>query len=80
MFGFADAGAGEEDNLDAGGYAPAFFAFKSECGEGLGEGLAEAEPVEQVEGYALRLFDVDGLGEELEGSTRRGWVPTWLWL
>ncbi len=79
FFGFADAGAGEEHHLDAGGDAPGLFAFKSERGEGLGERLAEAQAVKEIEGYAFGLLEYRWTRPEVQARTRRGWGPTWPW-
>jgi len=58
----ADASFAEEHHLDTGGNAPAFFAFEAKGSEGLGEGFAETEAIEEFEGHLLWGFGVKGFG------------------
>ena len=73
--GLADAGFTEEDYLDASGDAPALFAFEAKGTEGLGERLAEAEAVEEVEGGLLRGLGVNGFGEQFKDAPAEQRTP-----
>jgi hypothetical protein len=71
----ANAGAGQEDYLDAGGDAPAGFTVEAKGGEGFGEWVAEAEAVKDVERYGFWVVGIDGLGEELQGTPSEDRAP-----
>ena len=43
--------------------------------ESLGEWLAEAEPIEEVESYALRFLSIDGFGQQVQGAPGKDRAP-----
>jgi hypothetical protein len=71
----ANSGAGQQDDFDASGDAPAGFTVEAESGKGFGEWFAETEAVEDVERYGFRVVWIDGLGEELQGAPCEQWAP-----
>ena len=62
----AYASAREQNHLDAGGDAPAFFALNSESGKGMSKRLAQTQTVKHIECDAVGLSRIDGLGEQLK--------------
>ena len=63
LYRLANPGSREQNDLDAGRDAPGFLTFESEGGEGLGEGLAQAEAIKQVQRRALRVLRIDRFGQ-----------------
>ena len=51
-----DLGFDQQRDFDSGGDAPAFLGGKAESFEGVGQGLAQAQTVEEIEGGALRVL------------------------
>ncbi len=75
LFQGGDAGAGEQQNLDAGRNTPGFFALEAKGGKCVGKGLAEAEAIEEIESRALRLDRIDGLGQQLQRAPAEDGAP-----
>ena len=56
----------QQRDLDSGGDAPAFLGCEAESLEGVRQGLAQAQTVEEIECGALRVLGIDGFGEQFE--------------
>jgi hypothetical protein len=44
-----------------------------------GKRLAQAQPVKQIQGHALRVLRIDGFGQQLQRAPAEHRVPTWPW-